>query len=97
MPQSIDWTPESDAAIVSMRGKRMSWDAIASYVGVSRWAVIMRAKAIGVPALESVSATPDDGEPDDRLPLPAGHSVSWGAVIAGSCLAGMAYPLPVFS
>lgn len=42
---------------------------------------------------------PTEAEPEqaaEREPLPAGHPVSWGALIAGTLLAGTPYPLPVF-
>ena len=32
----------------------------------------------------------------DRGPLPAGHVLSWGAITAGTVLAGTEYPYPVF-
>ena len=32
----------------------------------------------------------------DRGPLPAGHALSWGAINAGTVLAGSPYPYPVF-
>lgn len=33
---------------------------------------------------------------NDRGPLPAGHTLSWGAITAGTVLAGAEYPYPVF-
>ena len=32
----------------------------------------------------------------DCGPLPAGHALSWGAITAGTVLAGSEYPYPVF-
>ena len=32
----------------------------------------------------------------EDLVMPAGHPVSWGALVAGTCLEGTPYPLPVF-
>ncbi len=34
--------------------------------------------------------------PQDRPPLPAGHPVTWGLLVAGTTLEGMGYPHPVF-
>lgn len=33
---------------------------------------------------------------DDRPPLPAGHALTWGALIAGTVLEGTPYPFPVW-
>jgi hypothetical protein len=90
----ITWTTDQDAAIIRMRAGSATWDVIAEAVGVARWTVIERGRALGAaaptvePAFETTGRSPH--------PLPAGHPVTWGAIIAGTVLAGTAYPHPVF-
>lgn len=92
MAQAIIWTEAQDTRIKRLRAERASWDVIALAVGVSRWTAIERGRVIGA------RLPPDDFVPAidmDRQPYPAGAPETWGAMIAGTCLAGMAYPLPV--
>lgn len=83
-----------DAQVRRLRAEGASWDCIARSLGVSRYTAIERGRRIGArrPPPDHVPA-PDDPE---RPPLPAGHSRSWGCLIAGSCLEGTPYPYPVF-
>lgn len=93
MPKAIEWTDAQDSTIRTMRAERASWDAIAAALRLSRYTVIERGRDIGAVMAEREAQPVTD---DSRIPLPAGHSVSWGAINAATCLAGMAYPLPVF-
>jgi hypothetical protein len=94
MPQPLRWTDEADALIHDLRLRGNSWDTIARALGTSRWAAIERARLIGahVPLPPPARATRavDTG----REPLPPGHPATWGALIAGTLLAGAAYPYP---
>ena len=95
MPQPLVWTDTRDHALHAMRAGGAAWDAIAQAFGISRWAVIERARAIGAhiplpraqPAEASKAAS-------DRLPLPAGHPTAWAVLTEGTLLAGTAYPFP---
>jgi hypothetical protein len=90
----IVWTPDQDAAIIRMRAASASWDTIAEAVGVARWTVIERGRALGAAAPTVEPTFETAGRSAD--PLPAGHPETWGAIIAGTVLAGTVYPHPVF-
>jgi hypothetical protein len=79
-----------DATILRMRASRQSWEAIESALGLSHWTIAERGRSIG-----AALPAPDPDEPDPidltRDPLPPGHPESWGAITAGTCLAGAAY------
>jgi hypothetical protein len=93
MPKKIVWTDAQDSRIKRMRAESASWDSIAVAVGVTRWTVIERGRRIGA------RLPPPDFEPapedPERLPLPPGHPDTWGAIIKGTALEGMPYPIPV--
>jgi len=94
MPPAIRWTEQSDTLIRDLRDRGHSWDAIATALGTSRWTAIERAKLLGahlpLPAPPRAPRAPDLG----REPLPAGHPLTWGALVAGTLLDGAAYPYP---
>ena len=92
MPEKLVWTDPRDTLLKRMRSQGAAWDAIATALGISRNAALERGRRIGarLPPPEHVPE-PDDPE---RPPLPAGHSVSWGAIVVGTCLAGEPYPIP---
>ncbi len=89
MPAAIDWTPEQDAAILRLRGEGATWDSIADALNICRWTVGERGRRIGaqLPAPETIV----EADPE-RDPLPAGHPETWGVLVRGTCLAGMAWP-----
>ena len=93
MPEKLLWTAPRDAQLKRMRAQGTAWDGIAAALGVSRNAVIERGRRIGA-RLPPPEHIPDPEDPD-RPPLPPGHPVSWGAIVAGTCLADTPYPLPV--
>jgi hypothetical protein len=92
MPRKTVWSEGQDAQIRRMRTEGASWDAISQALGLARWTVIERARALGVhrPPPNARSEQIDA----DRLPLPAGHSDSWGAINLGTCLQGVAFRPP---
>jgi hypothetical protein len=94
MPQKIHWTAAQDLQIKRMRAGGATWDAIAASLGVTRWTAIERGRRIG-----ARRPPPDFVAPPEsplRDPLPPGHPRTWHALVAGTCLEGMPYPLPVF-
>jgi len=93
MPEKLVWTDQRDARLKRMRVQCAAWDAIAAALGISRNAAIERGRRIGarLPPPEHVPE-PEDTE---RPPFPPGHRVTWGAIVAGTSLAGTPYPLPV--
>lgn len=90
MQQKLYWTDAMDARIKRMRGTGASWDLIAAALRLARWTVIQRGRLIGA-ALPPAVFVPEPVD-DDREALPAGHLVSWGAMNAGTVLAGVAWP-----
>ena len=92
MPAPLVWTEAGDDAIRRLRAAGATWDEISAQLGVSRWAAISRGRRIGVTALEVPPAEPADDPA--REPLPAGHGITWGTLIAGTLLEGLAYPWP---
>lgn len=93
MPEKLVWTDQRDAQLKRMRVERASWDAIAAALGISRNAAIERGRRIGarLPPPGHVAEVEDP----ERPPLPPGHRVSWGAIVAGTSLADTPYPLPM--
>lgn len=93
MPGKLVWTDQRDSQLKRMRVQGVTWDGIAAVLGISRNAAIERGRRLGarLPPPEHVSE-PEDVE---RPPLPPGHHVTWGAIVAGTSLADTPYPLPV--
>jgi hypothetical protein len=93
VPKRIEWTEVQDTKIKRMRAERAAWDTIAIAVGVTRWTVIERGRRLGarLPPPE-FEPPPDDPE---RPPLPSGHEATWGAIVRGTSLEGMQYPIPI--
>jgi hypothetical protein len=92
MPRKAVWTEGQDAQIRRLRTEGASWDVIALALGLARWTVIERARAIGVerrPA-NAVAALEDP----ERAPLPAGHADSWSAINRGTALADTPFRTP---
>lgn len=89
MPVKLEWSDAQDDLIRVGRGAGRSWDAIAGELGVSRGAAISRGRAIGVGRRHVRQvAVPRVVE---REAFPAGHPITWGAITAGTVLAGAAY------
>jgi hypothetical protein len=93
VPKRIEWTAVQDMKIKRMRAERASWDSIAVAVGVTRWTVIERGRRLGA-RLPPADFEPNPEDPD-RPTLPPGHQETWGIIIIGTSLEGMAYPIPV--
>jgi hypothetical protein len=93
MPKRIEWTAVQDIKIKRMRAERTSWDIIAIAVGVTRWTVIERGRRLGA-RLPPHSFEPPPEDPE-RSPLPPGHGETWGAIVRGTFLEGIPYPIPV--
>jgi hypothetical protein len=93
MPKRIEWTEVQDMKIKRMRAEREAWDVIAVAVGVTRWTVIERGRRIGA-RLPPADFEPLQDDPE-RSALPSGHTETWGAIIQGTLLEGVPYPIPV--
>jgi hypothetical protein len=92
MPRKTVWTDGQDAQIRRLRTEGASWDVIALALGLARWTVIERARAIGAEQRPShaVAILDESG----REPLPAGHAESWGAINRGTSLQDVKFRTP---
>lgn len=93
MPQKLQWTPRNDARLLRLRHQGHGWDALSAQFGVTRNAVMERARRIGArmacrPRVWVVIEDPD------RPPLPPGHPVCWAILTEGTVLADLPYPRP---
>ncbi len=97
MPVAISWTQTADARLLHLRALGQSWHAVASELRIGRNAAIERARRLGLQPVTRIQPPPrPPAERTDRPALPPGHPLSWQAITAGTCLAGEAYPYPVF-
>ena len=78
MRRKAVWTSGQDTQIRRLRTEGISWDLIALALGLARWTVIERARAIGAEAHPAHAVALQDEL--ERQPLPAGHVESWGAI-----------------
>jgi len=92
MPRKTVWTDGQDAQIRRLRTEGASWDVVALALGLARWTVIERARAIGAerPPANAVAFLDESG----REPLPAGHAESWGAINRGTGLENVPFQPP---
>jgi hypothetical protein len=94
MPPKHVWTEPRDTQLRRLRHDGADWGAIAATLSMSRNAVMERARRIGarLPPPESVASAQARLLMDpSRDPLPAGHTVTWTAITAGTALAGTGY------
>jgi hypothetical protein len=86
------WTEGQDTQIRRLRTEGASWDLIALALGLARWTVIERARAIGAerPPANALAVLDES----DRQPLPAGHADSWGAINRGTGLENAPFRTP---
>lgn len=92
MPRKTVWTDGQDAQIRRLRTEGAAWDMIALALGLARWTVIERARAIGAERPPAHAATILDES--DRQPLPAGHPETWGAINRGTGLENAPFRTP---
>lgn len=93
MTAPIIWTEDRDKLLIALRAEGRSWGSIAALMGISRWSAIERGNQVGARKPELPQGAADSGD-SGRPPLPPGDPVSWGAITAGTVLAGAAYPRP---
>lgn len=92
MPRKIVWTNAQDTQIRRLRTEGASWDLVALALGLARWTVIERARAIGAERAPA-NALPERDDPF-RPPLPAGHPATWGAITTGTSLEKVRFRTP---
>lgn len=96
-PKSLQWTPVADQRLLKYRQDGESMRSIARAFGLSRTTVTDRARALGleIPAKPRAADKPAVVMTDhQRDPLPPGHPISWGLLIAGTSLEGNPYTPP---
>ncbi len=89
MPGKVIWTDGQDTQIRRLRVEGASCDIIALLLGVTRAAVAERARILGVDQRPVL-----DTNLPDRPPLPAGHPLTWGAIIRGTALQNAPFHAP---
>lgn len=89
MRRKTAWTDGQDTQIRRLRTEGANWDMIALALGLARWAVVERARAIGLdqPPANALPFVDESG----REPLPAGHADTWGAINQGTSLKGVRF------
>jgi hypothetical protein len=92
MPRKTVWTDGQDAQIRRLRTEGAPWDVVALALGLARWTVIERARAIGAERPPAHAVTIQDDP--DRQPLPAGHAETWNAINRGTGLEGVPFQTP---
>ena len=93
MPRERTWATTEDETLRRLRSDGYPWDAIAEQMQISRRVICKRAKVIRIERkTNSTGPKPAAALSDPwRDPLPAGHTVSWGAIVSGTCLDGVEY------
>jgi hypothetical protein len=79
MPEARTWTADADHIICMMREAGDTWAAIGGALGLSSNTVIERGRRLRAhaPPKVVVAAEKQVSEDPNRLPLPAGHPVTW--------------------
>ncbi len=79
MPEARVWTAAADHVICGMREAGETWAAIGLRLGLSRNTVIERGRRLRATAPPKSVVVAEKLVSDDpnRLPLPAGHPVTW--------------------
>jgi hypothetical protein len=79
MPEARVWTAAADRVICTMREGGETWAAIGLRLGLSRNTVIERGRRLRATAPPKPVLVTERGVSEDpnRLPLPAGHPVTW--------------------
>lgn len=79
MPEARVWTAAADRVICMMREAGETWAAIGQRLGLSRNTVIERGRRLRAQAPPKTVLVAEKQVSDDpnRLPLPAGHPVTW--------------------
>ncbi len=79
MPEARVWTTAADSVICTMREAGETWATIGLTLGLSRNTVIERGRRLRAQAPPRTVTVAEKmvSEDPNRLPLPAGHPVTW--------------------
>jgi hypothetical protein len=98
-PRRLVWTEEQNARIREGCARGETLKTIAAELGVSYPALRMHARTLEIrrraPRPKARPIEQSQRACCGADPLPSGHPLSWEMLIAGTCLAGTRYPLPV--
>ncbi len=88
MPQARVWSEVADRTIREMRTSGATWAVIGRTLGLSRNTVIERGRRLRAeaPPRQAAIQEPAISEDPNRLPLRAGHPITW------SLLTDLPYP-----
>lgn len=80
MPKARAWTEAADCMIRTMRSEGSTWAEIGRALGLSRNTVIERGRRLRADAPVRPVVVQEKPVSDDpnRLPLRAGHPITWG-------------------
>ncbi len=86
MPEARVWTQAADRVICELRGTGATWAAIGKQLGLSRNTVIERGRRLRAelplrPAPVMKNRDEDGLDDPNRLPLRAGHPLTWGLLM----------------
>ncbi len=79
MPEARVWSGAADRTIYAMRAKGSTWAAIGKTLGLSRNTVIERGRRLRAQAPARLVVVQEKAVSEDpnRLPLRAGHPLTW--------------------
>ena len=85
MPLARQWPASADFTICRMRGGGATWAEIGRTLGLSRNTVIERGRRLRAEAPAKITVTIEKevvSDDPNRGPLPAGHPLTWGLLMA---------------
>ena len=88
------WTPAVVETIKARRAERRPWKEIAAELSIPQYAIVKYAKQNGIGAAPLASLKHSEAFDPNRPSLPPGHEITWNAIIWGTLLHGMRYPIP---
>lgn len=83
MTKAHRWTAAEDELLAQSRAKGLTLEKVAQQLGVSVTTVYLRRVSLH---LVQHKESGDPAKMPQRDPLPAGHPVSWGAIVRGALL-----------
>jgi len=92
MTRKTVWTEGQDSQIRRLRTEGANWDVIALALGLTRWTIIERCRALGVerPPANAVAVMDES----DLQPFHAGDRESWDAINRGTSLENVPFRPP---
>jgi hypothetical protein len=91
MPLPLVWTEAADCRLKRLRAAGATWAEIAADLRLNRSTVIARGMRIGARAPLAGCHGGNEWIDPFRPPLPPGHAMTWGSLVAGTLLEGAAF------